>query len=155
MAFDTVQNQPAATVGSPPKPDLPVIAGMDVLLYQSGRLVGWGTDAGFDEDFHLEPVNTLGFHGPRGHVSTNYSCAVRVGAFVLSTPELDRLDVPTRSTIVNSGLIDFQMVEKNVGLLLYELRACKCASNSVNIDNSLSRKNTRWECTEVINFNSF
>ncbi len=44
----------------PPTPELPVLAGMDILLWQNGRFVGWGTDAGFDEDFHLEPINTLG-----------------------------------------------------------------------------------------------
>lgn len=139
----------------PPTPELPVIAGMDVLVYQNSRLIGWGTDAGFDEDFHLEPVNTLGFHGPRGHKSTNYSASVRLSAFVLSAPELDTLDIPTRRTILTSGLINFQLVEKVSGDLLYEMRGCKCATNSVNIDQSLSRKTTRWEATEIIPFNAF
>lgn len=145
----------AETTEQPPSPELPVIAGADVLIYQNGRLVGWGTDAGFDEDFHLEPINTLGRHGPRGHKSTNYSCSVNIGAFLLSNPEQDSLKVPTRRTIVNSGLTTFQMIERGTGLLLYELRGCKCGTHSVNIDQSLSRKTTRWECTEVIPVNAF
>lgn len=139
----------------PPTPELPVVAGMDVLILQNGRLMGWTTDGGFDEDHHLEPINVLGFHGPRGHKSTNYSATFRLSAFVLSQPELDRLDVPTRRTILTSGMINFQLVEKVTGVVLYEIRGCKCATNSVNIDQSLARKSTRWEVTEVIPHNAF
>jgi hypothetical protein len=138
-----------------PTPDLPVIAGMDVNIFQGYRYIGWATDAGFDEDFHLEPINTLGFHGPRGHKSTNYSASVNISAFVLSSNEIDKLSVPTRRTILTSGLINFQFVEKESGKLLFELRGCKCATHSVNVDQSLSRKTTRWEATEVIPYYSF
>lgn len=143
------------TSEAPPTPELPVLAGMDVLVYQNNRLIGWATDAGFDEDFHLEPVNTLGRHGPRGHKSTNYSATVNMSAFVLSGAEPDNLKVSTRRTIVRSGLTNFQLIEKESGVLLYELRGCKQASNSVNIDQSLSRRTTRWECTEVVPINAF
>jgi hypothetical protein len=155
MAIDTVQGQPAPTAGFVPRPDLPVVAGMSVIMYQSGKMVGWGTDVNFDEDFHLQPVNTLGFHGPRGFVSTNYSCSLRIGGFLLDNKEDDNLDVPTRQTILTSGLIDFQLIHKVKGRLLYDIRSCKCGSNSVNIDQALSRKNTRWECTEVIPYYAF
>ena len=138
-----------------PTPELPVIAGMDVLIYQSGRLVGWATDAGFNEDMHIEPINTLGFHGPRGHKSTNYSASVNISSFVLSNNEGDNLKVFTRRTIVNSGLITFQLIEKVTGTLLYELRNCKLATHSVNIDQSLTRRQTRWEATEIIPVNAF
>lgn len=139
----------------PPLPDLPVVAGMDVEIYQSGRLVGWATDAGFDESFHLEPINTLGFHGPRGHKSTNYSCSVNISSFVLSADEDDRFKVPTRATIVQSGLLEFIFMEKITALPLYTLRGCKLDTHSANFDQSLSRRQTRWECTEVIPINAF
>ena len=140
---------------APPSPELPVIAGMDVLVYQNSRLVGWATDAGFDEDFHLEPINTLGRHGPRGHKSTNYSATVNIGAFVLSANEADNFRVPTRQTIPTEGLTNFQFIEKETGVILYEMRQCKCATHSVNIDQSLSRRTTRWEATEIIPINAF
>jgi len=139
----------------PPQPELPVLAGMDDLVYQSGRLIGWAVDAGFDEDFHIEPVNSLGYHGPRGHKSTNYSCSVRLSAFVLTSNVGDQLKVFTRDDIVKSGLLTFQLVDKNSGDLLYELVGCKLATHSVNIDQSLSRKQTRWEATRVIPINAF
>jgi len=139
----------------PPTPELTVLAGMDVLIFQSGRKIGWGVDAGFDEDFHLEPINTLGFHGPRGYKSTNYSASLRISAFVLTANEVDQLKVFTRDTIVGSGLLNFQLVEKITGVPLYELQGCKLATHSVNIDQTLSRRQTRWECTKVVPINAF
>ncbi len=138
-----------------PTPEMPVIAGMDVIVYQHGKLLGWATDAGFDEDFHLEPINSLGFHGPRGHKSTNYSCSVRISTFVLNNEEEDQIQVFTRRNIQTAGLLNFQLVEKGTGLLLYELRGCKLATHSANIDQSLSRRQTRWECVEVVPVNAF
>lgn len=140
---------------SPPQPDLPVIAGMDALVFQGTRNVGWATDAGFSEDFHLEPILALGTHGPRGHKSTNYSCSVRITSFNLYSSVPDNLNTPTRDTILQAGIIDFYFVDKGTGKLLYELRGCKCASKDVNIDGGLSRKMTRWEATKVIEHNVF
>lgn len=139
----------SANYPTPPTPDLPVVAGLDATVFQSGKLIGWATDAGFDEDFRLEPIETLGRHGPRGHKSVGYQCTFRVSAFVLFEFEPDSMNVPSRRSIIQSGALDFQFVEKFSGALMYDVRKCKCASNSVNIDRSLSRKSTRWEAVEV------
>ncbi len=133
-----------------PRPELPVIAGMDAYVYQSGNLIGWATDAGFDEDFMLQPVTTLGWHGPRGFKSTGYSANFHISSFLLNANEVDKMDTPTRRTILTSGLLDFHFIDKVTGKVLYEVRGAKCATNSVNLDQNLARKSTRWEATEII-----
>ena len=145
-ALDTIA--PVAEIT--PSAELPVIAGMDVLIYQGTRLIGWATSASYDEDFKLQPVESLGRHGPRGHKSTGYACVLNISAFFLSKSEVDNLSVPTRGTILTSGLIDFKFVDKVSKKALVVIKGCKCASNSVNIDQSLSQKNTRWECIDVV-----
>ena len=43
----------------------PVGAGLDSLLIQDGHIVTYCSEITFDEDFELEGIRTLGYHGDR------------------------------------------------------------------------------------------
>ena len=132
-------------------PDLPVLAGLDAVVYLDNRLVAWATNVSFDEDFELQGIRTLGFHGDRGYKSQGYNCSVTVGTFVLLGTVPDNLPVPTRRTILTSGLVDFFLFDLVTDEPLFILKACKCATIGVNMDSgSLATKNTTWRCKEVI-----
>lgn len=132
-------------------PDLPVLAGLDSVVYLDGKLIGWATNVSFDEDFELQGIRTLGFHGDRGYKSQGYNCSVTVGTFVLLGSVADNLPVPTRRTILTNGLVDFFLFDLVTDDPLFILKSCKCATVGVNLDSgSLSSKNTTWRCKEVI-----
>jgi hypothetical protein len=132
-------------------PDLPVLAGLDAVVYQDGNIVGWATNISFDEDFELGGIRTLGFHGDRGYRSMGYNCSVSVGTFVLQGQVADSLKTPTRRTILTSGQIDFYIFDLVSETPLFILRQCKCGTKGVNLDSgSLSSKNTTWRCREVL-----
>jgi len=132
-------------------PDLPVLAGLDAVVYLDGKLVAWATNVSFDEDFELQGIRTLGFHGDRGYKSQGYNCSVTVGTFVLQGLVQDNLPVPTRRTILTSGMVDFFLFDLVTDDPLFILKQCKCATIGVNLDSgSLSSKNTTWRCREVI-----
>jgi len=131
--------------------DPPVLAGLDAIVKVNGTTVGWATNISFDEDFELQGIRTLGFHGDRGYKSQGYNCTVTVGTFVLQSTELDQLPLPTRKTILTSGAVDFEVIDSVTGETLYILEFCKCATKGVNLDSgSLGTKNTTWRCKEVI-----
>ncbi len=132
-------------------PDLPVLAGLDAIVKLDGDIVAWATNVSFDEDFEIQGIRTLGHHGDRGYKSQGYNCSVTVGTFVLQGDVADKLPVPTRRTILTSGLVSFELLDSQTGLTLYILSQCKCATVGVNLDSgSLSSKNTTWRCREVI-----
>lgn len=132
-------------------PDLPVLAGLDAVVYLDGKIVAFATNISFDEDFELQGIRTLGFHGDRGYKSQGYNATVTVGTFVLLKEAEDNLPVPTRRTILTSGQVDFFLFDLVSDDPLYVLKQCKCATIGVNLDSgSLSSKNTTWRCREVI-----
>ena len=131
--------------------DMPVLAGLDAIVKLEGKLVAWATNLSFDEDFELQGIRTLGYHGDRGYKSQGYNCTVTIGTFVLIGDHKDNLPVPTRRTILTSGLVSFEILDLVTGLTLYILSQCKCATAGVSLDSgSLSSKNTTWRCREVL-----
>ena len=132
-------------------PDLPVLAGLDAIVKLDGQIIGWATNISWDEDFELQGIRTLGFHGDRGYKSQGYNCTVTVGTFVLVGSVGDNLPVPTRRTILTSGQVSFEILDLATEKTLYILRECKCATVGISLDSgSLSSKNTTWRCRETI-----
>ena len=131
-------------------PDVPVLAGLDAIVKLDGQIVAWASNISFDEDFEIQGVRTLGFHGDRGYKSQGYNCTITVGTFVLQGDIIDKLPVPTRRTILTSGQVNFEIIDLQSGKTLYILSQCKCATSGVNLDSgSLAGKNTTWRCREV------
>lgn len=132
-------------------PDLPVLAGLDAIFKYEDKVVGWATNVSFDEDFELQGIRTLGFHGDRGYKSQGYNCTVNVGTFVLQGTITDNLPTPTRETILTSGTVKMELIDLTTGKTLYILQDCKCATIGVNLDSgSLATKATTWRCRKVI-----
>jgi hypothetical protein len=137
--------------GATATPDLPVLAGLDAVVKLDGKIIAWATNLSFDEDFELQGIRTLGYHGDRGYKSQGYNCSVTVGTFVLIGTIGDALPVPTRKTILTSGVLDFEVMDLNTNKTLYVLWQCKCGTHGVNLDSgSLSSKNTTWRCRMAI-----
>jgi len=131
--------------------DLPVMAGLDAIFKIEDKVVGWATNVSFDEDFELQGIRTLGFHGDRGYKSQGYNCTVTIGTFVLQGKLTDAVPVPTRDTILTSGALKMELIDINTNETLYILKDCKCATKGVNFDSgSLATKNTTWRCRQVI-----
>lgn len=61
----------------------PVIAGLNAVLEQAGQIVGWATNVRINEDYELQGMRTLGFHGDRGFKSMGYRGRMTVGSFVV------------------------------------------------------------------------
>ena len=130
--------------------ETPVMAGLDAIVKLNGKIVAYATNVSFDEDFELQGIRTLGYHGDRDFKSMGYSATVTVGTFVLQGSESDALPVPSRSTILTSGLVDFELIDLKTGTTLYILKQCKCGTVSANFDSgALATKNTTWRCREV------
>ena len=130
--------------------ETPVLAGLDAIVKYNGNQVGYATNISFDEDFELQGIRTLGVHGDRDFKSMGYNCNVTVGTFVLQGDVSDALPTPSRSTILQTGLVDFEILDLVTGETLYILQSCKCATKGVSFEGtSLSTKNTTWRCREV------
>lgn len=130
--------------------DTPVLAGLDAIVKLGGKQIGYATNVSFDEDFELQGIRTLGFHGDRDFKSMGYNCTVTVGTFVLQGDVDDALPTPSRSTILQSGLVDFELLDLNTGSTLYILQGCKCATKGVVFEGTaLATKNTTWRCKEA------
>jgi hypothetical protein len=48
-----------------PSSDLPVTAGIDAIVKFNGRVIAYATNVSFNEDFELQGIRTLGYHGDR------------------------------------------------------------------------------------------
>jgi len=107
--------------GATATPDLPVLAGLDAVVKLDGKIIAWATNLSFDEDFELQGIRTLGYHGDRGYKSQGYNCSVTVGTFVLIGTIGEALPVPTRKTILTSGVLDFEVMDLNTNKTLYVL----------------------------------
>ena len=130
--------------------ETPVLAGLDAIIKYNGQQVGYATNVSFDEDFELQGIRTLGFHGDRDFKSLGYNCNLTVGTFVLTGTIDDALPTPTRATIIKTGLVDFEILDLISGQTLYILQSCKCATKGVVFDGTgLATKNTTWRCREV------
>lgn len=131
--------------------DPPVLAGLDAKIIVDGKTIGWATNVSFDEDFELQGIRTLGYHGDRGYKSQGYNCTVTIGTFVLQSDQTDSLPLPTRETILTSGMVSFEIIDIVTGKTLYILDQCKCATKGVTLDSgTLAAKNTTWRCRRVI-----
>ena len=83
--------------------ETPVLAGLDAIVKYEGKTIGYATNVSFDEDFELQGIRTLGFHGDRDFKSMGYNCNVTVGTFVLQGSVDDALPTPSRQTILKTG----------------------------------------------------
>ena len=76
-----------------------------------GETIGFATNAGFDENFNVQPLEVLNFLGPVSYESLGYSCTIDVGLFIGRNREnVDRIIngfklVPVRSEVKDAGFM--------------------------------------------------
>ncbi len=138
--------------------ELPVLAGLDAVLKINGEIVAWATNVSFNEDFELQGIRTLGYHGDRGYKSQGYNASATVGTLLLLGDQADHVPMETRRTILRSGLVDMHILapvgpegDTSEADLLYILSQCKVGTQDVTFDSgTLVARNTTWRCREVI-----
>jgi len=131
--------------------DTPVMAGLDAVVRFQGKIIAYATGIDWDEDFELQGIRTLGFHGDRDFKSMGYTASFNVGSFVLSGGQIEgALPTPERATILTTKLTEFEVIDLATGKTLYILQGCKCGGKATTLDaNALATKATRWRCKNV------
>jgi hypothetical protein len=131
--------------------EIPVLAGLDAIVKQDGKTIAYATGVDFDEDFGLQPILTLGKHGPRGFKSTNYSCSFNVASFVLSGKNIDgAVSIPDRASILTKLPVDFEIIDLATNKTLYIAQGAKCGGAATNFSaTELATKSSRWMCMNL------
>lgn len=136
--------------------ELPVLAGLDSIVKVDGRIVGWATAFSWSEDFELQGIRTLGYHGDRGWKSMGYNCSANCGTLMLFADATtnDALPMETRKSILRSGFYQFEMYGPNAAgdqKHLFTLADCKCGTQDMTFDSgTLVTRNTTWRVREVL-----
>jgi len=128
-----------------------VISGIDAVVKQNGEIVAFATDVSIDENFSMQGIKTLGYHGDRGFKSTDYSCRFTVGTFMIRKGASGHLSTPTRRTIIMSTPSEFELIDSSDGKILGRVKGAKLDSKSNKIQaGQLVSKNTTWVAREFV-----
>jgi hypothetical protein len=141
-----------------------IAGGAWVQVLFNGQPVGLATGASYDEDWAVNPANTLNYHGPIDYDSQGYSCSLTLSTFVPERPgEGPWPDggstalaeyIPTRSQVQSNdgkpGEIDLvQFLNTATGEIVNQFRKVMIASNGVQITpNSYVTANMRMMAVE-------
>lgn len=81
-----------------------------------------------------------------------YTGSFTVATFVLLGGEIEgALPTPTRRTILQTTLFDFEVLDLVNNTTLYIIQGCKCGTKNTAIESgALATKNTSWRCKDVI-----
>lgn len=138
----------------------PVKAGLDAIFTQNSRTIGFATEVSIDEDFMLEAIVTLGYHGPRGFRSLGYDSNMTVGTMILDPLNADGSQVTdnvitaTRRTINTIEDFTFELIDLITSQVFLKASQCKPSNNSWSMAAAqLSNKNTQWKVREVLPVN--
>jgi hypothetical protein len=142
-----------------------IIAGgawIQVLI--NGEAVGLANNAGYDEDWAVNPANVLNYHGPVDYDSQGYSCTVTLGTFVPEKPDMSPWPdggvkalsdyLVTRREVQSNdgkpGEFDLlQFVNTATGEVLASFSKVMLASNGIQISpNSYVTANMRFMAVE-------
>lgn len=141
-----------------------IAGGAWVQVLVNGQPVGLATGASYDEDWMVNPVNVLNFHGPVDYDSQGYSCTSSLSTFVPERPgegpwpdggEVALAEfIPTRSQVQSNdgkpGEFDvMQFINTATGSQVNLFRKVMIASNGVQITpNSYVTANIRLMVVE-------
>lgn len=141
-----------------------VAGGAWVQVLINGEPVGLASQASYDEDWAVNPVNVLNYHGPVDYDSQGYSCSISLGTFVPERPDQGPWPdggvkaladfLVTRSFVQSNdgkpGEFDLlQFVNTATGDILNQFRKVMLASNGTQISpNSYVTANMRFMAIE-------
>lgn len=125
-----------------------ILGGAWVQVTIDGKPVGLATGASYDEDWSINPANTLNYHGPLDYTSQGYSCTITLSTFVPEVPGTTEWPdggvralsefLPTRSQIAqNLGkpgeFTELQFINKDTDDVVAAFRQVIIASNGVQV----------------------
>ena len=135
----------------------PVGAGLDSLLIQDGKIVTFASGVNFDQDYELEGIRTLGFHGDRFFKSMGYTGSASIETYILrGRDEAGALATPGWQadgsfTLNTAGAFDFVIADLNSLTVLFTLLGVKLGSDSVQFPaRGLNTKTSQWRFRAAI-----
>ncbi len=138
-------------------PEGPVGAGIDSLLVQDGNIVTYASGVNFNQDWELEGIRTLGYHGDRDFKSLGYTANVTIETFVLRGKDIPgALLTPgwqwDGSCNINKvGLFDFVIMDLHTLEVLNTLIGVKLGNEDVQFPSrGLNTKNTQWRAMRIL-----
>lgn len=144
-------------VGQASNPEGAVGAGLDSILIQDGEVISFASGVNFDEDFELEGIRTLGFHGDRFFKSMGYTLSMSVETYVIRRgSEPGALKTPgwQADGTFNAnfaGAFDFVIADVHSLTVLFTLLGCKLSTQGVQFPaRGLNTKTTNWRASRAI-----
>jgi hypothetical protein len=135
----------------------PVGAGLDAILTQDSRVVHFASGVNFDQDYEIEGIRTLGFHGDRFFKSMGYTASATVETYVLRGQDVEgALATPGWQSdgtfnLNTAGEFDFVISDVNTLDALFTLRGTKLSNESVAFPaRGLNTKTTNWRISRII-----
>ena len=135
----------------------PVGAGLDSILVQDGRPVAFATEVTVDEDFELEGIRTLGFHGDRFFKSMGYTASASIGTYIiregghpgaLATPGWQ---ANGKFTLNTAGEFDFVVADVDTLTVLITMLGTKLSTQNTQFPaRGLNTKATNWKISRVL-----
>ena len=135
----------------------PVGAGLDSILIQDGRVVTYAAEANIDEDFELEGIRTLGYHGDRFFKSMGYTASIRIGTYLLrGANNPGALLTPGWQAngtfnLNNAGEFDFVLADVDTLVVLVSCIGVKLSTQGTQFPaRGLNTKDTNWKISRVL-----
>ena len=132
-------------------------AGIDSLIVQDGRIVTYASGVNFSEDWELQGIRTLGWHGDRDFKSMGYTANATIETFVLRGQNVEgALHTPGwqwdgSSNINKAGMFDFCIMDLYNLEVLFSLIGTKLASQDIQFPASgLNTKSTQWKVMRIL-----
>lgn len=135
----------------------PVGAGLDTILIVDGVVIVYATDVTIDQDFELEGIRTLGYHGDRFFKSMGYTANLSVGTYVLREGDVDGA-LPTAGwqadgtfNLNTAGESDWVMADVDTLRVLVTCLGTKQATENIQFPTrGLNTKGTTWRASRVL-----
>lgn len=144
-------------VGEAQNPEGAVGAGLDSILIQDGQVVTFASGVNFDEDFELEGIRTLGFHGDRFFKSMGYTASATIETYVIREPNVaGALATPGwqadgKFNLNTAGEFDMVIADVDTLAILFTMLKCKLSTQAVQFPaRGLNTKSTTWRTSRIL-----
>lgn len=135
----------------------PVGAGLDSILIQDGSVVSFASGLNFDQDYEIEGIRTLGFHGDRFFKSMGYTASCTVETYVIRESNVDgALKTPGWQAdgtfnLNTAGSFDFVIADVTSLNVLFTLLGVKLSTEAVQFPaRGLNTKTTTWRSSRIL-----
>lgn len=135
-----------------------IAAGLDTILMQDNQIISFASGLNFDEDFEIEGIRTLGFHGDRFFKSMGYTANITIETYVIREANAEgALQTPGWQTDLSfnlntNGEYDFTVHDiTDVNQILFTMMGVKLSTQSVQFPaRGLNTKSTAWRASRIV-----